>query len=66
MATITEKDDAMGSCMSEWKDKHPHGRSKKKMGKKKAHTQAVAACISKTEGESFSFKDYLIEMSRGT
>jgi len=56
--------DAMGSCMSEWKDAHPQGRSKKKMGKKAAHKQAVAACISKTEG--FTFKDFLEKLDGNT
>jgi hypothetical protein len=38
----------MGACMSEWTSEHPRGRSKKKMNKKEAHRQAVAACLNKT------------------
>lgn len=57
---------AMHKCMSEWKDKHPKGRSDKKMSKKQAQKQAVAVCLDKTNKslkslvEGMSFSSFLI------
>lgn len=56
--------DKMGACMSEWKDKHPHGRAKERMSKKNAQKQAVAACLNKTgvnEDLNLTFKSFLNE-----
>lgn len=53
--------DSMGACMSEWKDKHPHGRAKKRMSKKEAQRQAVAACLQKTN-EGLTLRGFLGEM----
>lgn len=54
----------MGACMHEWKKEHPRGRAKKKMSKERAHKQAIAACLSKTN-EGFTFKGFLTEMDGG-
>lgn len=54
----------MGACMSEWKDKHPQGRSKTKMTKKEAHKQAIAACLQKTN-EGLTFKNFFVSEQTG-
>ncbi len=51
----------MSACMRKAKKEFPDGRSKKKMGKKKAQKQRVAMCLNASEARQLSFKDYLIE-----
>ena len=42
------------------KKEFPHGRSKKKMSKEKAHKQRVAMCMN-AEGEKLTFKGFLLQ-----
>jgi len=56
--------DKMGACMSEWKDKHPRGRANKRMNKKDAHNQAIAACLQKTN-EGLTFKNFFMTEQNG-
>lgn len=51
----------MAACMHKAKEEFPNGRSKKKMGKKKAQKQRVAMCMNASEARQMSFKDYLTE-----
>lgn len=55
----------MGACMRKVKKEFPHGRSDKKMSKKKAHKQHVAMCMSaQREGHVLTFKEFLTEYSK--
>ena len=55
----------MGKCMSKVSREFPHGRSDKKMSKKRAHKQHVAMCMSAAkEGHVLTFKEYLIEYTK--